>query len=129
MSAEMAVRAGVLAALREDAALAAMLNGVWDGAPVKASAPFAVVGECLGSEWGTKDHAGREVRIGLTVQDRCEGGEGLAEMLALADAAVKRVVVPGYEVGTVAVLRSRIVRGREDGWRAVVDYRVRVLAG
>lgn len=127
MSAEMAVRAGVLTALQGDAALAALLNGVWDGVPVKASAPFAVVGECLGSEWGTKDRPGREVRVTLTVQDRREGGGGLAEMLALADAAVKRVVVPGYEVGTVALLRSRVVRGREDGWRAVVDYRVRVL--
>lgn len=127
MSAEMAVRAGVLTALQGDAALAALLNGVWDGVPVKASAPFAVVGECLGSDWGTKDRPGREVRVTLTVQDRREGGGGLAEMLALADAAVKRVVVPGYEVGTVALLRSRVVRGREDGWRAVVDYRVRVL--
>lgn len=127
MSAEMAVRAGVLAALQGDAALAALLNGVWDGAPVKASAPFAVVGECLGSEWGTKDRAGREVRVTLTVQDRREGGAGLAEMLALVDAAVKRVAVAGYQVGTVALLRSRVVRGREDGWRAMVDYRVRVL--
>ncbi|AUW59214.1 hypothetical protein C1T17_15075 [Sphingobium sp. SCG-1] len=127
MSAEMAVRTGVLAALQGDAALAALLNGVWDGAPVKASAPFAVVGECLGSEWGTKDRPGREVRVTLTVQDRREGGAGLAEMLALADAAVKRVAVAGYDVGTVALLRSRVVRGREDGWRALVDYRVRVL--
>ena len=127
MSAEMAVRAAVLAVLREDVALAAMLNGVWDGVPVKASAPFVIVGECLGAEWGTKDRAGREVRIGLTVQDRREGGAGLADMLALADAAVKRVVVAGYEVGTVALLRSRVVRGREDGWRALVEYRVRGL--
>lgn len=129
MSAEMAVRAGVLAALRGDAALAALLNGVWDGAPVKASAPFAVVGECLGSEWGTKDRPGREVRVALNVQDRREGGEALAEMLALADAAVKRVAVVGYEVAGVGLVRTRILRGREDGWRALVDYRVRILGG
>lgn len=127
MGDEMAVRGAVLEALRGDAALAAMLNGVWDGPPVKASAPYVVLGECIGSDWGTKDRAGREVRVAMTVQDKRENADGLAALLALVDAAARRVTVPGCEMGAVALLRSRVLRARDEGWRAVVEYRVRVL--
>ncbi len=127
MGDEMAVRGAVLEALRGDAALAAMLNGVWDGPPVKASAPYVVLGECIGVDWGTKDRAGREVRVAMTVQDKRENADGLAALLALVDAAVRRVTVPGCEMGAVGLVRSRVLRARDEGWRAVVEYRVRVL--
>ncbi|WP_338142971.1 tail completion protein gp17 [Sphingobium algorifonticola] len=127
MAPEMAVRAAALAALRGDAALDALLNGMFDGPPGKASAPYAILGDCIGADWGTKDAPGREVRLTLIVQDKGETGAALAEMLALADAAIGRITVPGWQVASARLLRSRIVRAREEGWRATVDYRVRVL--
>ncbi|MGV3769587.1 MAG: tail completion protein gp17 [Sphingobium phenoxybenzoativorans] len=130
MSAELAVRAAMLAALAEDAALGALLNGVYDGAPVKASPPYAVVGECLGSDWGTKDADGRELRMTLSLFDAQETPARLAAAMRLADGVVRGMsgVVDGaWRIGTVALLRSRTVKGRDRGWSCVMDYRVRVL--
>jgi hypothetical protein len=135
MSAEMVVRCAVLDALRGHGALMAVLNGVHDGAPVQASAPYAVVGEAIGAEWGTKDVAGWEVRVGLSLFDRAEGSGRLGEMMALADAAVRGIGgVASWEVGSIVFLRSRTVRrsaAERDGggWNATMDYRLRVLRG
>ena len=48
MSAEVAVRAAVIDALRADTLLMDGLNGLFDGDPVRASQPYGVVGECIG---------------------------------------------------------------------------------
>lgn len=132
MSAELAIRAAMLAALKGDAALMAVLNGAYDGmpegAPVRLSAPYAVVGESLASDWGTKDGDGREVRIGLTLADRGDTSERLAQMLERADAVVRGMAGPvaGWSVN-IAFLRSRVIRARDQEWRAMLDYRVRML--
>mgnify|MGYP002822055877 CR=1 FL=1 len=88
MSAEVAVRAAVIEALRGDAALMAAVHAVHDGEPARAAAPHAHVGECLGADWGGKDVAGRELRltIGLTVAD--ETPARLAAMIARIDPAL-----------------------------------------
>lgn len=129
MSAEMAMRAALVAALRGDGALAGMLNGVFDGTPVKASFPHVVVGECLGADWGTKDAEGRELRIGLTLFDQGESPARLAGLIGPADAAVKAIAGPveGWALAGIAFVRSRIVKSKDQGWSALVDYRVRML--
>lgn len=89
MSAEIAVRAAVLAALRGDAALMAIVNGVYDGPPVKASEPYALVGDGAGSDWGTKDADGREVRIAINLFDRQETPVRLGEIMALSHGVMR----------------------------------------
>jgi hypothetical protein len=129
MSAELAVRAAMLAALTGDGALSALLNGVYDGTPVKATPPHAIVGECLGGDWGVKDADGREVRVALSLFDVQETPARLAEMMLLADRDVRGMsgLVDGWRIAGVAFLRSRTVKGRDRGWSCVMDYRVRVL--
>ncbi|HEX7781780.1 MAG TPA: DUF3168 domain-containing protein [Sphingobium sp.] len=129
MSAELAVRAAMLAALAGDGALGALLNGVYDGTPVKATPPSAVVGECIGSDWGVKDADGREVRVSLSLFDVQETPGRLAEMMVLADGAVRGMsgLVDGWRIAGVVFLRSRTAKGRDRGWSCVMDYRVRVL--
>jgi len=139
MSAEIVARGAVLAALRDHGGLMALLNGVHDGVPVQASAPYAVVGESIGSEWGTKDADGWEIRVGISLFDRAEGSGRLGEMMAMADAAVRGIgamagwdAVAGWEVGSIVFLRSRTVRrsaAERDGggWSATLDYRLRML--
>jgi hypothetical protein len=131
MSAELAVRGAVLAALNGDPTLGALVNGVYDGPPVKASEPHVVVGECAGSEWGTKDAAGREVRVSVSLYDRQEASARLAQMTARADALILNLSgasADGWRIATVVLIRSRTARARDRGWACVVDYRLRALA-
>jgi hypothetical protein len=129
MSAEVVVRAGLIAALRGDAELMAELNGIFDGAPVRATVPYAVVGECLASHWGAKDLDGRELRLTIGLQDAGETPERLAGVLARVEAVVQAIDGDaGWRVVGARMLRSRLFKAREkDGWQAVADYRLRVV--
>ena len=80
MSAELAVRGALVAALRGDAALIGQVNAVYDGAPVQASAPYVVIEECAGVEWGGKGLDGCEVRLSIGLRDQGESSARLAAM-------------------------------------------------
>ena len=129
MSAEVAVRAAVVAALRGDAVLMAGLNGLFDGVPARASAPYGVVGDCIALDWGAKDVEGRELTMTVSLFDAGEAPSRLGGLLGRVDAVMRAVgPVEGWQVIAARLLRSRMGRtaGR-DGWQALVDYRVRVV--
>ena len=130
MSAESVLQAALLAALRGDAALAAGLNGVFEGAAVKASVPFAELGELLAVDWGTKTAAGREVRVAVTVRGAGDTGAVVSGLAGAVGAAIE--VVPrdlaGWRLASVVFLRTRLLRGGPGAWAAVVEYRVRMMA-
>lgn len=130
MSAEVAVRAAVAAALRGDAALMGGINGVFDGTPVRASVPYAVVGECLAGDWGAKELEGRELRLTISLHDAGETPERMASLLGRVDAVVQAADAAdaGWAIVGVRLIRSRVMKAREkDGWQAVADYRLRVV--
>jgi hypothetical protein len=131
MSAEVVVRATVVAALRGDAELMAGLNGLFDGLPVRASVPYAVVGECIAGDWGAKELEGRELRLSISLHDAGETPERLAAVLGRIDPVVQGVDASagGWRIVGVRLSRSRVMKAREkDGWQAMVDYRLRVVA-
>lgn len=131
MSAEVAVRGAVIDALRADTALMAGINGVFDGAPVRASAPYAVVGECIATDWGAKDVEGRELKLSVSLHEAGDGPGQLAEALGRTDAALRTLaaVAGNWRIVSARLLRSRLMKaGSRDGWQAVVDYRLRVVA-
>ena len=129
MNAEGDIRGAIITALRGDAALSAQVNRVYDGFPDKATPPMLVVGECLGSDWAVKDRPGRELRIGLTIEDDIETPARISAIMPLADAAVQTVrgTVSGWQIGSMRMVRSRLMRTNRGRWSALVDYRVRVL--
>ena len=129
MSAEVVVRAAVIAALDADVELMSGLNGLFDGQPVRASVPYAVVGECIASEWGAKDVDGRALRLTISLHDAGETPGRLAVLLARVGGVMQLLEdAEGWRVVGVRLIRSRVVKGREkDAWQAVVDYRVRVV--
>ena len=129
MSAEVTVRAAVIAALKEDAALMGGLNGLFDGQPVRASVPYAVVGDCIASDWGAKDVDGRELRLTIGLHDAGETPARLAALLERIDAVMQLLeFAEAWRIVGVRLIRSRVVKGRDkDTWQAVVDYRVRVV--
>ena len=129
MSAEVKVRVAVVAALGGDAALMGGLNGLFDGQPVRASVPYAVVGECIGSDWGAKDVDGRELRLTIGLHDAGETPGRLAVLLERVDGVMQALeLAEGWRIVGARLIRSRVVKGREkDAWQAVVDYRLRVV--
>lgn len=131
MSAEMAIRGAVIAALRGDMGLMDGLNGLFDGAPVRASAPYGVVGECIGADWGAKDVEGRELRLSISLHDAGETTGRLARAMARIDPAVRTAgMVDGWRIVTARLIRSRVARvgaRGESGWQAVIDYRIRAV--
>lgn len=129
MSAEMAIRGAVMDALRGDAALMDRLNGLFDGPPARATAPYAVVGECLGADWGAKELDGRELRLSISLHDAGPAPARLAPLLAQIDPALRAMQAPadGWRIVTARLLRSRVARSGAEAWLAVVDYRLRVV--
>jgi hypothetical protein len=130
MSAESVLQAALLAALRGDATLAAGLNGVFEGAAVKASLPFAELGEVLAVDWGTKTAAGREIRVAVTVRGAGDTGAAVSALAGMVGTVIEAVPrdLAGWRVASVVLLRTRLLRGGPGAWAAVVEYRVRMLA-
>ena len=128
MSALAVVRAAALARLRDDPAVA--VNRVWDGADRRGTVPYALLRDAIASDWGTKDRAGREVRIGVTVRDE---GESPARSALLADAVEAALLdlpreLGAWRVASVVPVRSVVLGEAQGRWAALVDVRVRVLA-
>lgn len=130
MNAEGDIRAAVIALLRGDVALGGQVNRVHDGTPVKATPPMLIVGECSGTDWGTKDKAGRELRLVLTIEDDLETPARISAIIPLADTAVRGLsgTVGAWRIGSLILMRSRLLRTGAGRWNALLDYRIRVLA-
>jgi hypothetical protein len=130
MNAESDIRAALIAELRGDTALGAQVNRIYDGTPAKATPPMVVVGDALGSDWAVKDRPGRELRIGLVIEDDIETPARIGGIMPMADAAVQRLsgTVAGWRIGSLVMIRSRLLRTNAGRWNAVMDYRIRVLA-
>lgn len=130
-AAEAEVRGAIAAALRADVTLAGVLNGVFDGPAVRASPPFAEVGDALASDWGTKDLRGRELRVAVSIRDATERPVRLAGFVDAAERAIEALprVLDGWRVASCVFVRSRVAGEGPGRWLAVIEYRVRVLEG
>ncbi len=127
MSGATALRGAMLAALRTDGALAALVNQVSDGLPVTASPPWLLVGDPVATGWGARGIEGVALRLPLLVTVRGDGSGQIAQILdavAAALAALDGELVDGWRITDLRCERSRIVRGRTE-WRASADYAVR----
>lgn len=126
MSGEMVVRAAMLAALRGDAGLMALVNQVSDGEPAKASAPWLLLGDASVTGWGARGVDGITLRQPLMLTVR---GDDLARVTAVLERidAVWRAMdgaLGDWRITSLRFERSRIIRSRTE-WRASVDYAVR----
>ncbi len=126
MTAEAVVQAATLAALRAIDGL----NGVYLAPPVKATPPYAELGDLLSGDWSVKDRAGRELRLAVTLRDAAESNarvQALAGAVGAAIAGLSRDLGE-WRVASVVLVRSRVSGGPVGRWSAIVEYRVRVLA-
>ncbi len=128
-SAEAAVRARALAVLNGDAGLAGLVHGIFDGVPARASAPHVSVGGAEGHDWGTKDVAGREVRLVLVLAGvgAAAGDEAAGRIEALVPAL--RGDAGAWRIVGARVVRTRFGFAKDGGWRHEMVVRCRCLAG
>ena len=128
-SAEQAVRARALALLAGDGELAGLVHGIFDGIPPRVSAPYVSVGAAEGTDWGTKDRAGREVRLTLTLIGAGAPADDRAVRRVELAVAGLRGAAGGWAVVGARAVRTRFTFRREGGWRHEIVVRCRCLSG
>ncbi len=127
-SAEGALRARALDLLAKDAALAGLVHGIFDGTPPRATAPYVMVGMAEGSDWGTKDRAGREVRLTLALVGVGGADDDAAVARIDALAGAMRGPAGAWTVVAARTIRTRFTFARDGGWRHEMVVRCRCLA-
>lgn len=127
-TAEQALRAKAIALLAGDGELAGAVHGVFDGMPPRASAPCVSVGAAEGSDWGTKDRAGREIRLTVTLHGVGDSLDDRAAARVEAVAAGLRGPAEDWTVVGARIVRTRFGPAREGGWRRELVVRCRCLA-
>lgn len=125
-----AIHAALMAALSGVAGL----NRAEPGASARASEPYAMIEALTATDWGTKDIAGRELRVVVTVRDLAEHAARLHTLAGRVEAAVTALppVVPdaggSWRIVSLAFLRGRVASEKAGNWAATLEWRVRVLA-
>lgn len=125
---EQAVRAKTLALLSGDEELAGLVHDVFDGVPPRASAPYVSVGAAEASDWGTKDRAGREVRLTLVLTGAGSSLDDRAAARIEAVAGRLRGAAGEWSIIAVRMVRTRFALLRGGGWRHEIILRCRCLA-
>jgi len=102
---------------------------VFEGPPGTASAPWIELGPLVAADWGTKDAAGREIRLVLGVHDRAERAARTHALAAAAGGAVEDMArdLPGWRIASIAFVRARVSGSRPGEWVASLEYQVRML--
>ncbi len=126
--------------LLQTAAIAALqgadgIGGVYDGSPLQAAFPYAVV-ECgPESDWSHKSGSGREVRLAVTIRDEGERPARLQRLMGDAEAAIYGLGgIEGWRIVSLHFVRSqglRETRGSDASgigrWAGVIEFRARML--
>lgn len=125
-SLESALIAAIRSAVAADPVLSATLNRLGDSAGERAPVPAAWFGERIASAWGTKDHAGQQLRLSLIIIDR--GGGARIDALTAAVAALVPTLpsaLDGWTTGGTQVLRTRTTQRRDGMRQALIELQVR----
>lgn len=126
---EILLRTALIEWLRSDPQLAS-LNAVEEESPLTASVPWLGIAASAAADWGTKDRAGREVRIAIELVTR---GDDPAADPALSRSIEQRIqslpsAQPEFAVVTIRFIRSRAERRAGNLRALLLEYRFRLLA-
>ncbi len=125
MSAEMAVQAAVVAALR--AALGPDVAGVFDGPPPGVAHPYVAIEDGQSADWSTKTGRGREHRLAIRLADDGASAARLHGLIARGVAAIEAIPadLPGHRIASLTFLRQRVARTARGPWAGVIEFRIR----
>lgn len=105
------------------------LNGAYDGPPLQAAFPYAIVEAGPERDWSHKSGEGRELRLAVTIRDKGERPARIRRLANVAEAALGGIPVAldGWRLVTLVVLRSHLLRSNDAAWSAVIEFRARML--
>jgi hypothetical protein len=126
-SAALALQAAVVAALLDDAAVAALVDArVYDAPPRNAAFPYVALGPAGVTDWSTGTEAGAEHALAITVWSRERGKRACHEILAAVEAALHDadLTLSGHALVNLRFERSE-TRRETDGitWRGTMHFR------
>ncbi|MGQ0588578.1 MAG: tail completion protein gp17 [Sphingosinicella sp.] len=106
------------------------LSGRYDGPPLTAAFPHAIVETGAESDWSHKSGVGREIRLAVTIRDKGERPDRLRRLMAASEMAVMAIggEADGWRIASLVFLRSRTMRETGLGWAGVSEFRARMLA-
>jgi hypothetical protein len=117
-----------------EAAIAALrgvegLNDVYDGPPLTAAFPYAVVETGPESDWSHKSGEGRELRLSILVRDKGERPARLRGLVAGIEGIVTEIgpELAGWRLVNLVFVREAMLRETGAAWSAAIDYRARLL--
>jgi len=127
MSAELAARAAIVAALRGDATLGELVNQISDGEPIKASPPWLLVGVATSGGWGARGVDGVTLRQTIELTLRGDQLSAVTAILDRVDDLLRSMDgdLSDWRITNLAFERTRIQR-RDTEWRAAIDYVIRL---
>jgi len=105
------------------------LNGAYDGPPLQAAFPYAVVEAGPEGDWSHKSSEGRELRLAATLFDKGERPARARALMAAAEGAIAGLgpELDGWRLVNLVFLRGRLLRGNGAAWSGVVEFRARML--
>jgi hypothetical protein len=123
------LRAALIGWLAADPALAA-INAIEEEAPLSVSPPWLGIAASASTDWGTKDRAGREVRVALELESYTDLTAGDASLLSAIERRVLELppFQPGFELASIRFLRSRSEARADNRRAALLEYRFRLFA-
>jgi hypothetical protein len=105
------------------------LNGVYDGPPLTAAYPHAIVEAGPEIDWSHKSGEGRELRLAIVIRDKGEHPARLRVLAAAVEAALPAIGpdLAGWRLVNLVFLRNAMLREAGAAWTAAIEYRARLL--
>ena len=105
------------------------LNGIYDGPPLTAAFPYALVEAGPETDWSHKSGEGRELRLSIQVRDKGERPARLRALVARIEAAMVGIGpdLAGWRLANLVFVREAMLRETGAAWGAAIDYRARLL--
>lgn len=127
---EVPLRAALLAWLAADPVLATGLNAVVEEAPQRTALPWLAISASASTDWSTKDHAGREVRVALELHCRGDTPAAAGDLVAAIEARIAALprAQSGFAIVSTRFLRARAEQRGESRRAMLIEYAFRLLA-
>ena len=105
------------------------LNGCYDGPPLSAACPYAIVETGPESDWSHKSGEGRELRLSILVRDKGERPARLRGIMTALETATATIGpdLAGWRLVNLVFLRGSMLRSADAAWTAAIEYRARLL--